>query len=173
VAVPAEIARQRRFRWQNHYGMDRTPLGSGLAAPHSKKPSKHTQMPSKISTGLRCANCQTPVIWSSSHRNRYLIDPSTEKPHELDCKPPSAQLSKPATPLPAVHVPCKFCRSPIEWRQDVPFNLDGTRHAARCPGRPAGRVKNVIEAMIAQSRSANRAEAAPAHAEDSNTLPPF
>jgi endogenous inhibitor of DNA gyrase (YacG/DUF329 family) len=130
-------------------------------------------MPSQISTGLRCAKCGAPVIWSSRHRSRYLIDPSSEQPHKLDCRATSAGPSKPATPPPAIHVPCKFCRSPIEWRQDVPFNLDGTRHAARCPGRPAGRVKNVIEAMITESRAAHSLEAAAANAEDINYLSTF
>jgi endogenous inhibitor of DNA gyrase (YacG/DUF329 family) len=130
-------------------------------------------VPSKISTGLRCAKCGAAVIWSSCYRNRYLIDPSSELPHKLDCKARSALSSRPATPPPAIHVPCKFCRSPIEWRQDVPFNLDGTRHAARCPRRPAGRVKNVIEKMIKESRAAHRPEAPPAHAEDIADLSPF
>jgi hypothetical protein len=48
---------------------------------------------------------------------------------------------------------CKFCKQPITWQERVPFNADGSRHAARCTGLPSGQLKNVIESMITETRA--------------------
>jgi hypothetical protein len=83
----------------------------------------------KRSPGLRrCVNCGSPAVFWSGLRRQALPD----RPTAL---PPSAWLLRHApvaTPL-IVHVPCKVCRTPIEWQHEpcAPATWDRTRIAPR------------------------------------------